>query len=323
MRQLRIGVVGQSLDAVLLTQSFEQLYGVDIVPVDLPEDPQDITRTLRACRLGGLVVCAPLLKRIYVIRKALDEGLPVLAETPLASELEAVGSLLEERMQRPGPPLIPITPWRFAPDLQLARGILSGGALGDPVSFHVTMPGPETFLSPTPARIELPVSAAAILMHQGWVALDLVRHLVGDVMTVQAKRIRSATANPSLEGVEIAVKCANGWAGTVCLSVEPVTPKTHWVTLCGTEGSVELGWQASSFVPTEGESARIGQGCFGMENYERLANGFADVASFRVDPWITDGDLLRTLELVQAAHLSLGAGLAVDAPRLHRRIEAA
>jgi hypothetical protein len=60
-----------------------------------------------------------------------------------------------------------------------------------------------------------------------------------------------------------------------------------------------------------------------MENYERMANAFADVASFRVDPWLTDSDLIRTIELVQAAHMSLGAGLAVEAPRRLRRIVAA
>jgi len=323
LRQLRVGVVGQSLDAVLLTQSFEQLYGVEVAPIEFPEDPLDVTRMLRVSRLGGIVVCAPLLKRIYLIRKALDEGLPVLAETPLATELDSVASLLEERMQRPGPPLIPITPWRFAPDLQLARGILSGGALGDPVSFQVTMPGPEAFLSPTSSRVEAPVSAAAIIMHQGWVAFDLVRHLFGEVLTVQATRIRSPYPSPLLEGVEITVKCGSGWAGKVLLSVEPVTPKTQWVSLKGSDGSVDLGWQSSSFIPVDAEPARIGQGCFGMENYERLANGFADVAAFRVDPWVTDADLMRTHDLVQAAHMSLGAGLAVEAPRRHRRIVAA
>lgn len=323
MRQLRVGVVGQSLDAVLLSQSLEQLYGVEAVPVEVPAEPQEISRVLRASRLSGVVVCAPLLQRIYIIRKALDEGLPVLAETPLASDLDSLGSLLEERMQRPGPPLIPITAWRFAPDLQLARGILSGGALGDGVSFHVTMPGPEAFLSPTTARVEAPVSAAAVIMHQGWVAFDLVRHLFGDVLTVQATRIRGASPSPALEGVQIAVQCGSGWSGEICLSVEPVTPQTQWVRMTGKEGSLELGWQSSSFVPVDREPARIGQGCFGMENYERLANAFADVAAFRVDPWIGDSDLLRTLELVQAAHMSLGVGLAVEAPRRHRRIVAA
>jgi predicted dehydrogenase len=323
MRQLRVGVVGQSLDAVLLSQSLEQLYGVDVIQVDVPQEPQEITRILRVSRLSGLVVCAPLLKRIYMIRKALDEGIPVLAETPMASDLDSLASLLEERAHRPGPPLIPITPWRFAPDLQLARGILSGGALGDGISFHVTMPGPEAFLSPTPARIEAPVSAASVIMHQGWVAFDLVRHLFGDVLTVQASRIRSATASPSLEGVQISVQCGSGWTGQICLSVEPVPPMTQWVSMQGREGSLDLGWRSSSFTPADGEPARIGQGCFGMENYERLANAFADVASFRLDPWVNDTDLARTLELVQAAHMSLGAGLAVEAPRRHRRIVAA
>ncbi len=222
-------------------------------------------------------------KRIFLIRRALDEGLPVLAETPMATDLESLTGLLEERAQRPGPPLIPITPWRFAPDLQLARGILSGGALGAPRSFEITMPGPGGFLIPN-TKIEVPVSAAAIIMHQGWVALDLVRHLLGDVAYLQAMRIRTSTAHPALEGVEIAVQCANGWQGAVRLAVESSTPNAQWVGLAGEEGAVELGWHSSSFISSEGGRARIGQGCFDMDNYERLANGFADEAAQRVEP---------------------------------------
>ena len=323
MRQLRVGVIGQSLDAVLLTQSWQQLYGVDVVSVDVPEDPQEFVSLLRTLHLSGLAVCSPLFKRIYLIRKALDEGLPVLAETPLAADLDSVASLLEERMQRPGPPLIPVTPWRFAPDLQLARGILSGGALGDPVAFQISMPGPEALLSPSPASAEAPVSAATIILEQGWVAMDLVRHLFGDVHSLQASRIRGASSGAALEGVEIALRCTGGWNGKVYLAAEPAAPKSNWVNIRGTEAALELGWQSSTFVPADGDPARIGQGCFGMDNYERLANGFADVAAFRVDPWVNDADLVRTLDLVQAAHMSLGAGLAVDAPRRHRRIVAA
>lgn len=324
MRQLRVGVIGQSLDAVLLTQSWQQLHGIDLVQLEPPADNQDFVRVLRSLHCGGLAVCAPLNKRIFLIRKALDEGIPVLAGTPLAGDLDSVASLLEDRMQRPGPPLIPITPWRFAPDLQLARGILSGGALGDPVSFQITMPGPEAaLLSPGAAIADQPVSAAAIILHQGWMAMDLIRHLFGDVHSLQATRLRSASPSSALEGVEIALRCGGGWIGKIFLAAEPAPAKAHWIQICGTEATLDLGWQSSHFIPADGEPARIGHGCFGMENYERLANSFADVAAFRVDPWTNDADLLRTLDLVQAAHMSLGAGLAVDAPRRHRRIVAA
>ena len=324
MRQLKVGVVGNSLDAVLLTQSWQQLFGVEPVHLESPEDPQDFVRTLRAQHCGGLAICAPLHQRIYLIRKALDEGIPVLASTPLAGDLDSVASFLEERMQRAGPPLLPIAPWRFAPDLQLARGILSGGALGDPLSFNIAMPGPEAaLLSPGAPLAEKPVSAASIILEQGWVAMDLVRHMFGDVHSLQATRIRSSTPTAPLESVEIALRCGGGWMGKICLAAEPAPPKAHWVQICGTEASLELGWQSSNFIPAEGEPARIGQGCFGMDNYERLANSFADVAAFRVNPWSTDADLVRTLDLVQAAHMSLGAGLAVEAPRRHRRIVAA
>jgi predicted dehydrogenase len=324
MRHIRVGVVGQSLDAVLLTQSWRLLNGTEVVPIQLADDYQHFVPAIRENRLGGVALCAPMSKRLTLIRKALEEGLPVLAETPLAGDLDSIGNLLEERLKRGGPPLIPITPWRFAPDLQLARGILAGGALGSAISFRVTMPGPEALLSPNAASTESSYSAAAIILQQGWVAMDLVRHLFGDVHWVQATRLRGSGNNgPAFEGVEILMKCSGGWSGTVCLSSEPADPKSNWVVINGSEAALELGWRSSMFVPAEGDAARIGQGCFGIENYERLANAFADVAAFRVSPWVTDIDLIRTLDLVQAANLSLGAGLAVDAPRRQRSIAAA
>lgn len=324
MRHIRVGVVGQSLDAVLLTQSWSLLSGTEVAPFPLADDNQQFVTALRENRLGGVAICAPMPKRLTLIRKALDEGLPVLAETPFAADLDSVGSLFEERLQRGGPPLIPITPWRFAPDLQLARGILAGGALGSAISFRVTMPGPEAMLSPNAPLMEPSYSAAAIILQQGWVAMDLVRHLFGDVHWVQATRLRgSGSSGVALQGVEIVMECSGGWSGTVCLSSEPADPKSNWVVIKGSEAALELGWRSSTFIPAEGDSARIGQGCFGVENYERLANAFADVAAFHVSPWVTDLDLIRTLDLVQAANMSLGAGLAVDAPRRQRSIAAA
>lgn len=100
MRQMRVGVIGQSLDAVFLNQALDQLAGVEPVAIEVPEDPQDFVRTLRARRVSALVVCAPVSRRMYLIRKALDEGLPVLAETPWASELDSIAGLLEEQQQQ-------------------------------------------------------------------------------------------------------------------------------------------------------------------------------------------------------------------------------
>lgn len=334
MRQMRVGVIGQSLDAVFLNQALDQLAGVEPVAIEVPEDPQDFVRTLRARRVSALVVCAPVSRRMYLIRKALDEGLPVLAETPWASELDSIAGLLEEQQQQQQQystaagsggighhhhhNLMPLTPWRFAPDLQLARGILAGGALGDPVSFDITLPGPEAHLA-IPG--DSPTSAALLVHQKGWMVFDLVRHLFGDVHTLQASRIRSGE-NAELEAVEIHVQCMAGWTGRIRLGTQPkVSP--HWVRIEGREGRLELGWESSFFKANDGEPARIGSGCFGMENYLRLASAFIDVATVASPSWVNDSELIRTLELVQAANMSLGAGLAVEAPRRHRRIVAA
>lgn len=321
MRQMRVGVIGQSLDAVFLTQSFNHLAGVSPVAIELPDDPQDFVKTLRAHEVSGLVVCAPVNKRIYLIRKAFDEGLPVLAETPWASDVDSIAGLIEE-LNTPGSAghkLIPVTPWRFAPDLQLARGILAGGALGDPVSFDIALPGPEAYLG---APSETPVTAALLVQQKSWIVFDLVRHLFGDVHTLQASRIRSMGEGAELEAVEILVQCIAGWSGRIRLGTVPrVSP--HWVRIDGREGRIELGWESSTFKASDGETARIGSGCFGMENYIRLASAFVDVTAFGSPTWVNDSDLIRTLELVQAAHMSLGAGLAVEAPRRQRRIVAA
>jgi hypothetical protein len=119
MSQLRVGVVGQSLDAVLLTQSFEQLFGVEVAPIEFPEDPLDVTRMLRVSPSRRDRRLCALVEADLSDSEGLGRWLACARGGPLATELDSVASLLEERMQRPGPPLIPITPWRFAPDLQV------------------------------------------------------------------------------------------------------------------------------------------------------------------------------------------------------------
>jgi predicted dehydrogenase len=260
---------------------------------------------------------------LFLIRRALEEGLPVLAETPWAPDLDSVSSLLDERAGRPAasPPLLPVSPLRFAADLQLARGIVHAGSLGDPIGFELCLTLPE-MAGPATAAGD-PISAAALVLEQGWAAMDLARSLFGEAASLQASRIRSTTPAANLEAVEIALRFVNAWTGKVVLTTNRSQAKPCVVRAMGSEASLDIGWQESFYRPKDGERTRIGSGCFGIDSYRRMAEAFAGLALHRSEGWLNDQDLVRTLDLVQAAHMSLGAGLAVEAPRRQRRIVAA
>lgn len=325
MRQLRIGLVGRSTAAALLGHSFEQLAGLELVNFDVPEHPDDFVRLLRARRLSGVVLCGDVSKRLYLTRKAGDEGLPALVETPFSADIDTAGSLFEERLQRgPNPALLAISPWRFAPDLQLARGILQGGTLGESGSFEIVLPADPLPLAPVPAPdggSAPPVAAAALIQNHGWQAMEMLRNLFGDVASLRASRLRSATG--ASEGVEITVRCVGEWHGRVTIGL-PGSISNRWIKLRGSEASIELNREDSHFINHEDERTRLGgSGSFGIETWQRLANAFADVAAKRTTAWMSEAELLRTVELVQASLMSLGAGLAVDGPRRYRRFVAA
>ncbi|MCC6537734.1 MAG: hypothetical protein IT162_09310 [Bryobacterales bacterium] len=321
MRQLKIGLVGRSTTAALLAHSFEQLTDLELVCFDAPEHPDDFVRLVRARRLNGIVLCGDISKRLYLTRKAGDEGLPAMVETPFSTDVDSAGSLLEERLQRgPNPALLAVSAWRFSADLQLARGILQGGTLGERGEFEIVLPADPLPLPSLDSDPFAPLAAATLIQQHGWQAMEIVRHLFGDVASLRASRMRSATGAP--EGVEIAVQCAGEWSGRVSIA-RPGAVRNQWIVLRGSEAGLELNRDETVFINHEEERSRLGTGSFGVENWQRLANAFADVAAKRTPPWMSEAELLRTVELVQASLMSLGAGLAVDGPRRYRRFVAA
>jgi len=275
---------------------------------DAPEHPEDFVRLVRARRLNGIVLCGDVSKRLYLTRKTGEEGLPAMVEMPISSDIDTAGSLFEERLQRgPNPALLAIAPWRFAPDLQLARGILQGGMLGESGTFEIALPADPLPL-PEASSADAPVAAAELIQNHGWQAMELVRHLFGDVASLRAARLRSATG--ASERVGILVRCTGEWSGRVCIG-PPGRVSNQWITLKGSEDSIELNRDDSYFINHEDERTRLGgTGCFGIETWQRLANAFADVVAKRTPTWMSEAELLRTVELVQAALMSLGAGLA-------------
>ncbi len=321
MRKLRIGIIGRSPTSALLEYSFEQLSGLELVPLNpAPEHPEEFGSLVRTHQLNGVVLCGDAARRLYLSRKAGDENLPTLVETPFSTDIDVAGSLLEERLQRgANAALLPVSPWRFAPDWQLARGILQGGSLGESGTFEILLPAAPL---PLPAGPEgdAQVAAATMIQQHGWQAMEVLRNLFGDVASLHASRLRSAQGTPA--GVEIAVQCGIEWKGRVIIG-RTGPESNQWATLRGAEASIELNRSDSYFINHEDERTRLGHGCFGLENWERLASAFADVASKRTTAWMSEAELLRTVELVQATLMSLGAGLAVDGPRRYRRFVAA
>lgn len=134
-------------------------------------------------RLDGVVLCTPPTVRVDPIRAALQRGIAVLAEKPLASNPEDAARIVEITDAQPGTLFGLAYCHRFAPPVITMKNLVASGKIGrlsrfeNAFAFHHP-PMAERWMS-DPA-----VSGGGSFIDTGCHSLDLFRYLVGPAEVV-------------------------------------------------------------------------------------------------------------------------------------------
>ncbi len=136
-------------------------------------------------KLDGLVLCTPPSVRIPIVRPALERGLAVLVEKPLAHTLEGARELADLAHKHPNVAAAVGYCHRFVPAVNEMKRRLGTGELGELVRVE------NVFASYFPAMLERWMSDPAVsgggsFIDTGCHSLDLVRYLAGDGQVVSA-----------------------------------------------------------------------------------------------------------------------------------------
>ena len=310
----RVGVIGTGAIGQIHVRAWR---ANGIVPVAFADaNPQTLEATIRehggtpfadgqdliASGLVDLIsICTPPLFHRPLALAALDAGIGVLCEKPLARTLEDAGAIAEA-VARTGGFLTVGFCHRFQPQIEELKRMIDSGELGTVMQYRNRFAGHNRDVERT-WFANPGVAGGGVLTDTSIHSIDLFRHLIGEPVRIQAlTSTRETELGPALDVEDTAtltLRTADGAIGTIESSWR--TPVGEWtVTVYGTAGTAVVDYSDETLrvKRADGEWETVG-----VPEGNRFEREFANV----IAAWRGDEPLRVTVEDGLAANRILDA----------------
>ena len=316
---MRIGIIGFGRAGRVHLAAWRAVRGVEVAAVSDPSPAvvaaaraeglhavADSCELLAMPELDAVSICAPPVEHAPLAIAALQHGLHVLCEKPLAIRGPAAMRMMQTAA-RTGRQLLLATKFRHVPDLIVARELVASGAIGDPLAFEIDFSSRVDMVGRWNSRRS--VSGGGVIIDNGCHAFDVVGFLFGPVTRVHATRLRPAQPLAVEDSATVMVEVTKGLIGRIDLSWSHATQRETYLMIHGTEGSIDVGWRQSRLRVIGQEPRRLPVGVYDRHaSHVTMMNAFLEVVSGKRRPWISPGECLRTVAAVEASYHSLRSG---------------
>ena len=172
-------------------------------------------------RPQGVVVATPNQLHVEHGLECVAAGVPALIEKPLADDPAAAERLVEAAEQA-GVPLLTGHHRRYNPLIRQAKSAIEDGRIGRVIAAHAIcwFYKPDDYFEQDWRRRPGAGPVFLNLIHD----VDLLRHLCGEIVAVQAIESNAVRGNPVEETAVITLRFASGALGTVSVSDTIVSP---------------------------------------------------------------------------------------------------
>lgn len=257
--------------------------------------------------LDAVTIAAPPGDHADMSIAALHHGLHVLCEKPLALTTRDAVAMLRTANGL-GRHLLLATKFRHVPEIARAREILASGEIGEAITFEIRFSSSVAMGDRWNSRRHL--SGGGVLIDNGSHAFDLVSYLFGRIRRVQAMLLKPIQSLEVEDSATVMVQARDGIVGRIELSWSLQTGQDAYLTIHGSKGSIEIGWQNSRYRKGQGEWEPIGSRYDKIDAHARMHDAFAGsiAAPPEATPWITPVECLLTVAAVESAYRSVRTG---------------
>ncbi len=334
MPPLRIAVVGAGLigrrHVELLSRSPHAEVAAIVDPTDAAKAfardtghqwYPELAEMLATDRPDGAIVATPNQMHLPIGLEALRANIPVLIEKPLADDVPSAQQLVDQAAES-GTAILVGHHRRHNPIIQAAKQRITEGALGEIVAVHgmCWLYKPDDYYETTWRTKKGAGPVFINLIHD----VDLLRHLVGEIVSVEAFQSNQARGHEVEDTAAIILRFENGALGTLSVSDTVVGPWSWELTAAenpaypitnencyfigGTRGSMEL--PGSKIWSQEGKRSwwePISQNQIEFDARDPLdiqISHFCDVISGTAQPRVSGMDGLRSLQVIAAIKAS-------------------
>ncbi|MFT3788159.1 MAG: Gfo/Idh/MocA family oxidoreductase [Tepidisphaeraceae bacterium] len=226
------------------------------------------------------LVCTPPSARITIVGRALQSGLAVLAETPIAHRLADAQALLGMSYQYRGVVAAVAYCHRFTPAMVEMKKRADTGELGTVLRFEATFASWRPTLEKTWVS-DPAISGGGALIDTGSHGLDLYRYLVGDgaIASATVHELWKGRGETSATVQLLPAKTAKHTKATGLIQVGWQEPSRFTVRLTGTKISLAYDYDEPETLvvtPSEGEATAVKVASH-EGRYERQLQAFASL----------------------------------------------
>ncbi|MGI9310819.1 MAG: Gfo/Idh/MocA family protein [bacterium] len=340
MRSVRIGVVGVGLVGKRHVGAIARAVGVEIAGVVEP-NPQEadfvgehgltnhpsVASLLSNSKPDGVVIATPTSVHIEQALECVAHGCPVLIEKPIALHADDARALIE-RAERDRVAVLVGHHRRHNPLIKRAHEMIQSGDLGTVRAVHGScwFYKPDEYFDVAPWRKRKGAGIVSVnLVHD----IDLLRHLVGEIVSVQSLTTPSARGYENEDVVVALLRFADGAVGTITASdsiaapwswehtaheypIYPATPENCYL-IGGSNASLSLPdlrlWSHAGGAPDWWSP--ISATCQVRESSDPLVNQiahFAQVINGGAEPLVSAREAVLTLRVIEAMQRSARSG---------------
>ncbi len=280
-------------------------------------------------RPDGIIVATPNRMHLEHGLEVIAAGLPVLIEKPITDDV-ADGERLVEAAERAGVALMVGHHRRHNPLIHAAREAIASGKIGKIVAVHGTcwMSKPDSYFD-APWRREKGAGPILVnLIHD----IDLLRHLCGEIRSVQAMESNALRGNAVEETAVMLLQFESGALGTMTVSDSIAAPwsweftsgenaaYTHTPETCymigGTRGSLTVPyldlWQHPGEPDWFTPLARVRLPVAGKDPLGLQVRNLCEVIRGTALPVVTGQEGLNTLRVIAAVKQAAATGGRID-----------
>ena len=318
-KKLRIGLIGagaigQTYCEVLADSATAQLVGVVDVRPEAAEAAaeathcrafRDIESLIHSAQPNAAVVCTPPATHADLCMELAEHGVHILCEKPLALDLTSAGRMFDAAEQN-GVILTMASKFRHVADMAQARAIIASRTLGDIVLFenvfaqHVEM-GDRWNSDPA-------IGGGGVLIDNGTHSVDIMRYLLGPLAELQVIEGKRTQRLPVEETVRVFVRTTDDVLGSIDLSWSIHKLMPAYVSIYGTLGTLEIGWQESRYRRlTDDDWTSFGHGYSKLRAFHRQVDNFTRALSGEEKLLVQPDDAIASVAVIEAAYRALKA----------------
>ncbi|MDC0361230.1 Gfo/Idh/MocA family oxidoreductase [Alphaproteobacteria bacterium] len=232
---IRLAIAGLGLVGKRHADAIRQVEGVDLAAViDLAAEAKqfageqgiacygNLAEIFAADRPDGIILSTPTLLHAGQGLECIAQKCPVLIEKPLAATVSEAEQIATAG-SRANVPVLVGHHRRHNPIIQKAKEIIGSGAIGQIRTVQATcwFYKPDSYFEEAPWRTQKGAGPISVnLVHD----VDLIRHLCGEIVSVQAQAAPSSRGYENEEAAAAVVRFASGAVGTISVADGVVSP---------------------------------------------------------------------------------------------------